>query len=162
MTTASDGRPHVWHANMIGHYLEDLTEDNAHTIVDAVLAMEDTFPTRDIDNLEYLLKNGESIYEPLKLMLEDHVYPLEDSVHEYLTSLLFLVDEIEVCGITSEHAEMFKTLMEDINLTDEIRQKMDAFVARPGNDEFYAVFNPTYIRLFDWLNPPPLPVYNNI
>lgn len=99
----------------------------------------DIFPTRDIDNVKYYLKNSdeEGLREAVNTMIREHV---QDIVSELET----LLDEIEFCGITSDHVEPFRYIMSTVPWTnDTIRKNMEVFNLRPGNDEFYAVYTPT-------------------
>jgi hypothetical protein len=106
--------------------------------VNALIDM-DIFPTRDIDNVKYYMKlsDEEGVREAVNTMLRDHI-------RETVSELETLLDEVEFCGITSDHVEAFKYIMSIIPwTTDTIQRNMEVFNLRPGNDEFYAVYTPT-------------------
>ena len=88
-------------------------------------------PTRDV---KYYMKLSD---EAVNTMLSDHI---RDTVSELET----LLDEVEFCGINSDHVEAFRYIMSIIPwTTDTIQKNMEVFNLRPGNDEFYAVYTPT-------------------
>jgi hypothetical protein len=106
--------------------------------VNALIDM-DIFPTRDIDNVKYYMKlsDKEGVRAAVNTMLSDHI-------RETVSELETLLDEVEFCGITSDHVDAFRYIMSIIPwTTDTIQKNMEIFNLRPGNDEFYAVYTPT-------------------
>ena len=106
--------------------------------VNALIDM-DIFPTRDIDNVKYYLKlsDEEGVRAAVNTMLSDYI-------RETVSELETLLDEVEFCGITSDHVDAFRYIMSIIPwTTDTIQKNMEVFNIRPGNDEFYAVYTPT-------------------
>lgn len=90
------------------------------------------------------------------MKMNDHdglVQSLNEYIQALTDDLIEIIDSAEYCGVNSTHIGPFTEIIEELLCTKliddggEIRHSMDAFVARPGNDEFYAVYTVVLARL---------------